>query len=153
MPFDSLPSHCSCCIIVTSHFGSTGGGDAAAAYMARQRQEGSSNGMMGTILPVYAVGIFIYFGYVIYKVSLTASLPFKHSNHNFKCFILGVKVPLNFTQCMYIDMNIMPFHNCLKLIPWGCILSACSLVSGPKSGTVFQTISETLRLLIISRSC
>ncbi|KAJ8047980.1 hypothetical protein HOLleu_00119 [Holothuria leucospilota] len=27
-------------------------------------------GMMGTILPVYAVGIFIYFGYVIYKIFL-----------------------------------------------------------------------------------
>ncbi|XP_071852975.1 uncharacterized protein [Apostichopus japonicus] len=51
------------------------GGDAAAAYMARQRQEGSSNGMMGTILPVYAVGIFIYFGYVIYKIFLKEKPP------------------------------------------------------------------------------
>lgn len=46
------------------------GNNEAAAYMARQKQEGSSHGMMGTILPVYAVGIFIYFGYVIYKIFL-----------------------------------------------------------------------------------
>ncbi|XP_030848499.1 resistance to inhibitors of cholinesterase protein 3-like isoform X2 [Strongylocentrotus purpuratus] len=49
--------------------GSSGGVD-PSSFMGQQAQESKGRGMMGTVLPVYAVGIFIYFGYVIYKVFL-----------------------------------------------------------------------------------
>ncbi|XP_041466820.1 resistance to inhibitors of cholinesterase protein 3-like [Lytechinus variegatus] len=50
--------------------GQSSGGVDPSNFMGQQTQESRGRGMMGTVLPVYAVGIFIYFGYVIYKVFL-----------------------------------------------------------------------------------
>ncbi|XP_071510965.1 uncharacterized protein [Diadema antillarum] len=48
----------------------------SSSFMAQSQQESSrGRGMMGTVLPVYAVGIFVYFGYVIYKVFLKDKSP------------------------------------------------------------------------------
>ncbi|XP_072182319.1 uncharacterized protein [Diadema setosum] len=56
-------------------FFSTGPVD-SSSFMAQSQQESSrGRGMMGTVLPVYAVGIFVYFGYVIYKVFLKDKSP------------------------------------------------------------------------------
>lgn len=45
----------------------------AAAEMNRQQaQQGSGRGMMGVVLPMYAVGIVLYLGYTLFKVSSTS---------------------------------------------------------------------------------
>ena len=41
-----------------------------ASYFAQQKQEASKGrGVMGSVLPLYAVGIVIYFAYIMYRVS------------------------------------------------------------------------------------
>ncbi|XP_006812330.1 uncharacterized protein LOC102800680 [Saccoglossus kowalevskii] len=47
------------------------GGDRVAAQMAPQAQKegaGKSRGMMSSVLPVYAVGIIVYFAYIMYRI-------------------------------------------------------------------------------------
>ncbi|XP_038053394.1 resistance to inhibitors of cholinesterase protein 3-like [Patiria miniata] len=43
-----------------------------ASYFAQQKQEASSKGrgLLGSVLPVYAVGIVIYFAYIMYRIFL-----------------------------------------------------------------------------------